>query len=148
GVGVEQVVGIVALIERALLSELERRVALLHRCLAVFAAELRPCSKAVGWCRRLVQIHEALATTTRTMRILEGEGLRGGHSTRKKRGSDERPRCRTEFHGGPDGHYVSRNLSKIGIRTAQYGWLAAKCYSTIKTNLFTNPTPFIISTLI
>src|SRR5262249_57029412 len=133
GVGVEQVVGIVALIERALLSELERRVALLHRCLAVFAAELRPCSKAVGWCRRLVQIHEALATTTRTMRILEGEGLRGGHSTRKKRGSDERPRCRTEFHGGLHGHYVSPDFFHIGNPTAPYSCFAGDRQSSLKT---------------
>jgi hypothetical protein len=41
GVGVEQVLGIVALVKRALLAELERGVALLDRGLAVVGVERR-----------------------------------------------------------------------------------------------------------
>src|SRR5262249_49148937 len=105
------------------------------------------CSKAVGWCRRLVQIHEALATTTRTMRILEGEGLRGGHSTRKKRGRDEGPGCATEIYGGVHGQYVCPEFFQMGVRTAQYGCLAAKRYSTFKPSFFTSPPHFFSSAL-
>src|SRR5262249_21619076 len=105
GVGIEQVVGIVAFIKRTLLAELERRVALFNRGLAILVPEAGHGRQSVGCRRWLVEIHKALAARG-TALVFNGEGLRSGHNIkrREKRGSNDESRghC-VQFHGGLDG---------------------------------------------
>src|SRR5262249_11400742 len=88
--------------QRALLTELESRVALLERGLSVIVTEARYGRLAVRRRRRLIQIQEALATGGTTL-VFNGEGLRGRHNVKrgeKGGGSYKGPDGCVEFHGG------------------------------------------------